>query len=326
MVLRCDHRLRLCRGCLGGGDGVILEHPIQHPVTPRFGRVRIAEWVVIVRRLRQRRQERGLAQIELVEGFVEISLRRGGDAIGVQTQVDLVEVQLQHPLLGQRLVDPHRQDRFLGLARQRYLVVQQHVLGDLLGDGRGADRPAPLAHMCHIERGGAQDGQRIDPGMGPKILVLGRDEGLFHQVRDRGVGNEKTSLGGEIGDQARVGRKHPGHHRGLVVAQPVHIWKVGAEVEVGHIAAHPHRQHSHHPEREQRAQSLADPATAGSGLLRRAWETRRTARPFLGARRRQTFASFQGFDHRARYGTFLVWPPANYGGSSGQYPTIAEKL
>ena len=40
----------------------------------------------------------------------------------------------------------------LHLARERDLVVQQHVLGDLLGDGRGADRPPALAAYASCRR------------------------------------------------------------------------------------------------------------------------------------------------------------------------------
>ena len=58
-------------------------------------------------------------------------------------------------------------------------IVQQHVLGDLLGDRGGADRPLAAVALHQVGDRGPQDGQRIDAFMTVEIPVLRRDEGLL---------------------------------------------------------------------------------------------------------------------------------------------------
>ena len=60
-----------------------------------------AERVVVVRRLRQRGQERRLGERQLVQRLVEIGLRRRRDAVGAEAEIDLVQVQLEDALLAQ---------------------------------------------------------------------------------------------------------------------------------------------------------------------------------------------------------------------------------
>ena len=74
--------------------------------------------------------------------LVEIDQRGGGDAVGAEAEIDLVEIELEDLLLGIGALDLEREQRFLDLALERDLVGQKEVLGDLLGDGRGALRPA----------------------------------------------------------------------------------------------------------------------------------------------------------------------------------------
>ena len=116
-------------------------------------RSRVAEGMVVVRPLGQRREIGRLRERQLVHRLVEIVERGGGDAVGAEAEEDLVEVELEDLVLGVGLLDAEREDRFLDLAVERLLVGEQEVLGDLLGDGRGA---AADAARCRI----ACDGQR----------------------------------------------------------------------------------------------------------------------------------------------------------------------
>ena len=79
------------------------------------------------------------------------------------------------------------------------IVAQQHVLGDLLGDGGGADRSAAAPDLREVGDAGAQDRHGIDPAMHPEILVLGGDERPFHQVGDGGVGGKDAPFRRELG-------------------------------------------------------------------------------------------------------------------------------
>ena len=84
--------------------------------------------------------------------LVEIEQRRGGDAIGAEAEIDLVEIEFEDLVLRIGALDAQRQQRFLDLALERHLVGQQEVLGDLLGDGRGALRAAAAAEVLRVEQ------------------------------------------------------------------------------------------------------------------------------------------------------------------------------
>ncbi len=223
--------LRRCR--LLRRDRLVVHHAVQHPVPPGARGLGEAERVVVVGRLGQRGEEGGFRQGDLVERLVEVGLRRGGHAVGLQAEIDLVQVELEDALLGQRLLDPDGEHRLLHLALQGALVgAEQHVAGDLLGDGGGADRAAVPAHLHQVGDGRAGDGAGVDALVGPEILVLGGDEGLLDHVRNGGERHEDAPLLRQLGDQAVIAGIDPAHHRRLVLAQPVHRRQFGRELLV----------------------------------------------------------------------------------------------
>ena len=115
------------RRALGGfglrdGDEAVLCHLVDDPVAPLERALARPERVIVVRRLRQRRQIGGLLHGQLVDAFVEISERGRGDAIGAEAEIDLVQVKLEDLVLRVSALDLERQQRFLDLARERNLV------------------------------------------------------------------------------------------------------------------------------------------------------------------------------------------------------------
>ena len=56
---------------LRGRDDMVLRHPVDHPVPPRFGGVRVTEWIVVVGCLRQRREEGGLGKVSFSSGLLK---------------------------------------------------------------------------------------------------------------------------------------------------------------------------------------------------------------------------------------------------------------
>ena len=65
------------------------------------------------------------------------------------------------------------------LREQGAVGADQHVLGDLLGDGRGAAHAPARAVLLQVGDHGAQDADRVDAVVLPEALVLGADEGLL---------------------------------------------------------------------------------------------------------------------------------------------------
>ena len=218
-ALTQDQRLRAGPLGLGPVDGAVVEHASDHPIAPRFGGLGAALGVVPGRRLGQTGKERRFARGQLVERLVEIIDRRRGHAVRADAEVDLIEVEFENLILGERPLHAEGEQRLLDLALDGHLVAQQEVLGDLLGDRRGADR-APVGHEPgEVGDRGAHDAQRVDARMRVEILVLGREERLNHALRNRLDRHEHPLLVGELGQQSAVAGVQTGHRRRLVVGQ-----------------------------------------------------------------------------------------------------------
>ena len=199
-----------------GGEAV-LRHAVEHPITPVDRRVVPFEGIVVARCLRQGCKISGLRERQLVHGFAVIVERGGSDAVIAEAEINLVEIELEDLLFRVGRLDAQREQHLLDLAVVGLLRGQQEILRDLLGDGRGALLPAALTR--EIGDDGARDAFGVDTVMREEILVLGREEGIDHELRhvlDRQI---EAPLLGIFGDQAAVGRVHARHHRRLVIAK-----------------------------------------------------------------------------------------------------------
>ena len=137
-----------------------------------------AHRLVVVRALGQRRQVGALGQRQVGDRLAEVVVGRRADAVGAVAQPDLVEIELEDLLLGQGLLEPGGEDRLLQLAADRDLVVQEDVLGHLLGDGRAALGPAALQDVEDVLEHRPADAADVDAAMLEEVVVLGRQEGV----------------------------------------------------------------------------------------------------------------------------------------------------
>ena len=215
------HVQRLLLGLLAflRRDVLVLDHAVDDVVAPLDGAVALAERIVIVRPLGQPGKIRRLRDRQLMHGLVEIQQRGGGDPISAEPEIDLVEVQLDDLVLGIGPLDPQREQDLLDLAIEGDLVRQQEILGDLLGDGRGALGPAVAAVVLDVDPAGANDAAEIQPAMLVEILVLGSHERVRHQLGHRLDRQVEPPLAGVFGQQGAVARMDPGHDRRLVILQ-----------------------------------------------------------------------------------------------------------
>src|SRR4029079_17344788 len=89
-----------------------------------------------------------LREIDVARGLVEVEMRSAIDAEGAAAHVGAIEIELQDLVLGQARLEPDREEGFLDLALDGALVVEEQVLGELLGDRRTA-----LAHSAGLRVG-----------------------------------------------------------------------------------------------------------------------------------------------------------------------------
>ncbi len=209
-------RLGLGLLAVGARHVTVLDHAVDHPVAPRHGLVAVQERVVVVGPFGQRRQVGDLGHAQLAHGLVEVVERRRRDPVIAQAQVDLVQVEFEDLLLGIGRLDPEREQRLLDLAVEAPLVGEQEVLGHLLGDGGRALDALVAFHQHHQ---GAPDALEVDAVVGVEVLVLGRQEGVLDERRDRGGRQVESALAGIFSQQAAVARVDARHHGRLVVLE-----------------------------------------------------------------------------------------------------------
>ena len=185
-------------------DVAVLRHLADDPV-PAFERRGFVEaWIVVARRLGQRGEERRLGDVELIERFAEVIERRGGNTVRILAEKNLVQVKLEDLGLGIGRIDAHGEDRFLDLAREALLAVEQKVLGHLLRDRGRAFEPLVLQHVEDVLDGCTRNAARINAGVAEEILVLGRGEGVDHEFRNKGDGHEYAPFARVFAQQGTV--------------------------------------------------------------------------------------------------------------------------
>ena len=213
------HDQRILARLVGVGllDPAVFQQAVDHIVAALDRAVMVADRMQRCRRLRQRGQVGGFRDREFVDRLVEIDQRGRGDAVGAETEIDFVEIQFEDLVFRIRALDPHRQQGFLDLARKRYLVGQEEVLRHLLGDGGGALRPAVGAVILCIEDRGARHAGIVDAAMLVEVLVLGRQERVDDQLRNRLDRQIQPAFLGIFAEQRAVGSVHARHHRRLVI-------------------------------------------------------------------------------------------------------------
>ena len=141
-------------------------------------------------------------------------LAAGGiDAVGPAAEIDLVEIELEDLLLGEFPFERHRQHRLARLAIGGAVAVEEQVARQLLGDGRGAADPRPLAE--HEFGHGAHQSHRINAEMRMEALVLHRDHGVLHRIRDFAGIEPVAEARPELDNLAPVARAHDDGLTGL---------------------------------------------------------------------------------------------------------------
>jgi len=214
-ALAGGERGRLRVGELRVGDEAQLVHPAQHVELARLRAARIGDRVVRGRRLRQSGQHRRLGDRDILQRLAVVDLCRGGEPVGALPEEDLVDVELEDLVLAQVGLDLPRQQHLAQLAGDGLLAGEEEVAGDLHRDGAGA----LLGTRGDVGERRAGHAQIVDTAMLVETLVLGGQNGLFHDIRDLADGHDRPPFLAELAQDLAFGRHDAQRDLGLVVGQ-----------------------------------------------------------------------------------------------------------
>ncbi len=167
--------LRQRRLLLGRRDEALLEHGVEDLPGALLRALGIAVRRELARSLHQAGEHGRLGKRDLARAVAVVAARRRLDAIRAGTEIDAVEIKLEDLILAVFALEPERQDRLLNLARERALLGEEEILGELLGE-RGAALHAPSPD--HIAQKRARKALGVEAPMRIEAAVLDRDEGL----------------------------------------------------------------------------------------------------------------------------------------------------
>ncbi len=166
---------------LRGGDVAELPHLVENDVAPLSRGIKVLGRRVARGRLHDAGEHCRFRKREVRCRLAEVAVRRAFDTVRSLAEVDEVEVRLQELLLVGLGLELVRHQRFADLAGKRPFAAREEQLHDLLGDRAAALLVLPRLGV-HLER--AHDRLGIHPRMGVETLVLDRDDGVLHVVRD----------------------------------------------------------------------------------------------------------------------------------------------
>ena len=185
--------------------------------------------IVVAGAFGQRRKKCRFRDVELVERFAEIVQRRRGHAVGIFAEEDFVQIELEDLVLRVSGIDADREHRFLDLARQLDVAVQEEVARHLLRDGRCAFRPLVLQDVEHVLDRRAHDAARIDARMAVEVLVFGRREGVDDEPRHKRDRHEDAPLARILAEHQAVTRIDARGDGRLIVLERFHARQIAGE-------------------------------------------------------------------------------------------------
>ena len=215
--MRGDERHFLARGRhvlllgvrdLGVAEQSLAGDAVEHAVARELRLLGKAIGPPKFRRLRQRDQQRRLAEREPPRLLAEIGERGRADAFEIAAIRRQREIKAEDLVLGERPFELERPHRLPDLGVERAVPARLQQASDLHGDGRAARDDAAMRDEL-VRR--AHDGERIDARMGEEPLVLIGEQRLEEDRVDLLARGRKppAAFTGEIGpEQLAVAIEH----------------------------------------------------------------------------------------------------------------------
>src|SRR5690606_7273686 len=161
----------------------VRRHLVDHPVATLDCALFVSIRMVVRRTLRQGGQVSGFGNGEVVDRFVEIAECSASNTEGAHAEPNFVEIKLENTVFRIGLLDAEREDHFSQLALDGLISCQEEVLGDLLGNRRGANKAASSAKILEISDNRTGKTRHVDAWMTIKVFVLSREKRRFYAIR-----------------------------------------------------------------------------------------------------------------------------------------------
>ena len=193
---------------LGVAEGEIARNAVEHAVARALRRFREAVGPAMFRRLRQRHQQRRLAQGQPARLLAEIGVRGRPDAFEIAAIGREREVKPEDLILAERPFELDRAHHLPDLGIDRPLLPRLEQTGDLHGQRRAAGHDAAMGDKLV---GGPHHGERIDAPVSEEALVLIGEQRLEIARVDLLARRRQppAALAGEIGPERLHGRPWP---------------------------------------------------------------------------------------------------------------------
>ena len=177
-------------------------HPAQDVLLTQFGALRIDDRVVGRGRLGQAGQHRCFGNRNVLQRLAEVNLGGRGKTIGALPEENLVDVQLENLVLGKIVFDLEGEQDFIQFAGIGLFRRQEEIARDLLGDGRCA---LALASAKQVAARGAQNAEVVDAAMLVETIILGRDDGVLHDLRHFLDAHHGAAFFAKLANQVAIG-------------------------------------------------------------------------------------------------------------------------
>ncbi len=181
-------------------------HASQHVVATFQGAFRVADRIIRRGGLGQTGNHGNLRDAQLVDGQAIIDLGGGGDTVSALPKIDFVEIKLKNFLLAQMALNFKRQKNLGELAEVGFFTAEEKVARHLHGDGTAT---LPLFTGTDQLKHRADQALIIHAWMHEKTVILGRQYGVYHRLRQILVANRCPALLAKFGNQFTIRRKNP---------------------------------------------------------------------------------------------------------------------
>ncbi len=162
------------------GDHLLFEHHIEHDIAVFDRPFRVHDRVLVAGPPHTASQQGGFGNRQFIERLAEVHVGGSADTVGPLSVIHLVQIEEEYLVLGELILDRHREGDVVDLALKRLAGVGIDTLGELHRESAAALSGTTLARVGHHRTGKRES---VDAVMFVEPLVLGGDRRIADLFR-----------------------------------------------------------------------------------------------------------------------------------------------